>query len=576
MAYQALYRKWRPLTFSDVTGQQHIVDTLRNEILSGRIAHAYLFCGTRGTGKTSLAKIFARAVNCTDLQPGADPCNRCETCRGILDGTILDINEIDAASNNGVDSIRDIRSEVIYQPANAKYRVYIIDEVHMLSTAAFNALLKTLEEPPAHVIFILATTESHKIPATIRSRCQRFDFRRISRQDIAGRISKIAQSDNINITDDAISKIAYLADGSMRDALSILEQCTPLGEITLDGVEQIVGIANDITLLSIAENIRKGNIDAVMSAVDSLLAEGKEVLRLMESVLDLMRDLLVCKSAKNPGDVLEMWGERLDRCVEVSKSFTAEELMYCIRIFTDAITGARLSSKPKILLETSLIRACKPELSVENDALLARIAKLEQNGIAVQKPVDVSASASDKSDEKAVYEDNIPMPGDDDVPMPSEEDIPPVLGEDLPPWEENISSQDVMPISDKKTVSEKNVSDEENVDCEQTSDKSSNLSADQMLDKIKLDDPAIRPSLIGAKAKISGGELVICQTKSFTFGMLQRSLEIMEKSVGISIKVVNTQEEFDGFESAPADDGADKFEELLAQKEIFGDKMIIE
>ena len=562
MAYQALYRKWRPLTFSDVTGQQHIVDTLKNEITSGRIAHAYLFCGTRGTGKTSLAKIFARAVNCQNPQPNGDPCNQCETCKGILDGSILDVNEIDAASNNGVDSIRDIRSEVIYQPANAKYRVYIIDEVHMLSTAAFNALLKTLEEPPAHVIFILATTESHKIPATIRSRCQRFDFRRISQADIAGRIKMIAEADGLNITHDAISKVAYLADGSMRDSLSILEQCMPLGDITLEGVEQIVGIAGDGALLTIAENIRTGNISAVMTMVDKLLAEGKEVLRLMESILDVMRDLLVCKS----GDALDITGERLKQYEKACKAFTAEELMYCIRIFTDAITTARLSSKPKILLETSLLRCCKPELSIENDALLARIAKLEQNGVTV----NVAPVKAEVKEDIPPANDDIPFPTDGDIPMPGDDDLPP--WDDAPAFTEVRAEQEIPVAEPVQEEKEEPVPVKE----EEPAPVQTGMSAESLLDKIKRELPSVGPSLIGAKAKMSDGVLVICQTKSFTFGMLQRSTEMLKKASGTDVKVVGSEEEFSAFNETPAPQAEDKFAELLAQKELFGDKMIIE
>ena len=226
MAYQAIYRKWRPLSFEDVVGQNHITDTLKTELKTNKIAHAYLFCGTRGTGKTTTAKIFSRAVNCEHLTPDGNPCNECESCKGILNGTVMDVSEIDAASNNGVDNIRELREEIIYSPSSSKYKVYIIDEVHMLSKGAFNALLKTLEEPPAHAVFILATTEPHKIPATIRSRCQQFDFRRISKKDITGRIGEIVRGDNISITPDAISLVAELGDGSMRDALSVLDLCT--------------------------------------------------------------------------------------------------------------------------------------------------------------------------------------------------------------------------------------------------------------------------------------------------------------------------------------------------------------
>ncbi|MDD4688213.1 MAG: DNA polymerase III subunit gamma/tau [Eubacteriales bacterium] len=568
MAYQALYRKWRPMTFSDVTGQGHIVDTLKNEIISGKIAHAYLFCGTRGTGKTSLAKIFARAVNCLNLLPNGDPCNQCEVCRGIIDGTIMDVNEIDAASNNGVDNIRDIRNEVVYQPSVARYRVYIIDEVHMLSTAAFNALLKTLEEPPAHVIFILATTESHKVPATIRSRCQRFDFRRISQEDISERIKLIAQTDGISITPEAISKIAYLADGSMRDSLSILEQCIPIGNVTLESVEEIVGIAGDGALLTIAEAINKGDISEVIGMVDTLLTEGKEVIRLMESILDVMRNLIVCKSSKDPKDVLDLSAERLERYIDVSKRFTAEELMYCIRVMTDALTSAKLASKPKILLETALLRSCNPDLSVDNDAVLARVARLEKSGVTVHSSPVVTNTPSKSEIDK--FEDDT---------FPVTEEAPPPMDMDAPPWENDIAPQ----VESAKEV----VKEEPKVEVMAQKPKSKatskplespvGTSADELLDKIGTASPVLKPSLIGAQGKVSGDTLVILQAKSFTYGMLCKSIELMEKTVNMKVSVVNTDEEYNSFsasDSAPAP--SDGLGELLAQKDIFGDKMIIE
>ncbi|HQA57033.1 MAG TPA: DNA polymerase III subunit gamma/tau, partial [Acetivibrio sp.] len=272
MAYLALYRKWRPLVFEDVVEQEHVVKTLRNSINTGRIAHAYLFSGTRGTGKTTMAKIFSRAVNCLNPKDG-DPCNECEICKGILNGSLLDVIEIDAASNNGVDNVRELRDEVVYTPSKAKYKVYIIDEVHMLSTGAFNALLKTLEEPPSHVIFILATTEPHKLPATILSRCQRFDFRRISVDSIAKRIEYIAGESGVDIKEDASRLIAKLSDGALRDAISILDQCISLGnkELTYEDVLKVVGLVTDTFIVEVVDNIKNQDVGKVLEAVNRLV-----------------------------------------------------------------------------------------------------------------------------------------------------------------------------------------------------------------------------------------------------------------------------------------------------------------
>ena len=272
--YQALYRKWRPMRFEDLVGQEHVSDTLRGAVSSGRIAHAYLFCGTRGTGKTSTAKIFSRAVNCENPTDG-EPCNECPTCRGILNGTILDVYEMDAASNRGVESIREIREEVIYTPVGCKYKVYIIDEVHMLTTEAFNALLKTLEEPPAHTIFILATTDPNKIPPTVLSRCQRFDFRRIGVDDIVKRLTRITEAEKIDITPDAVELIAEIGDGSMRDAISTLDRCAAFGDekLTTRRVGEITGIIGSEKLFDIVSAVAENNAkDALMTAGEVLNA----------------------------------------------------------------------------------------------------------------------------------------------------------------------------------------------------------------------------------------------------------------------------------------------------------------
>ena len=272
--YQALYRKWRPMTFDDVVGQNHITETLKHELASEKIGHAYLFCGTRGTGKTTTAKIFSRAVNCENPKDG-EPCNVCDTCKGIIDGRIMDVYEMDAASNNGVDAIRNLREEVIYTPAGCKYKVYIIDEVHMLTIQAFNALLKTLEEPPEHALFILATTEPQKIPQTILSRCQRYDFKRIGVDDIAGRLKKVAAAEGINATEDALELIAEIGDGSMRDALSVLDRCSAFGEeLRRENVSEIVGIVDERVLFDITEDVISNNVSGAIAKLDGLFEYG--------------------------------------------------------------------------------------------------------------------------------------------------------------------------------------------------------------------------------------------------------------------------------------------------------------
>ena len=299
MAYTALYRKFRPTTFADVVGQEHITKTLRNQIIADRVGHAYLFNGGRGTGKTSSAKILARAINCLNPKDG-EPCNECEICRGALNGSLTDIVEMDAASNNSVEDIRSIREEVNFLPTKAKYRVYIIDEVHMLSPGAFNALLKTLEEPPEHVKFILATTEPQKLPATILSRCQRFDFKRISNEDIIKRLKVVCNESNIEITDSALNIIAVLSEGAMRDALSILERCIQDGEnkIDEDKIKDLVGIPKIAFVNSITEAIIDYDIDKALKSMDDILNEGKDLNNFLWEIIKYIKDILIYKSSK--------------------------------------------------------------------------------------------------------------------------------------------------------------------------------------------------------------------------------------------------------------------------------------
>lgn len=356
MSYTALYRKWRPLVFEDVVEQEHVVRTIKNTVKSQRIAHAYLFCGTRGTGKTTMAKIFARAINCLNPKDG-DPCNECEVCRGILDESILDVVEIDAASNNSVDNVREIRDEVVYAPSQARYKVYIIDEVHMLSSGAFNALLKTLEEPPGHVVFILATTDPHKLPATILSRCQRFDFKKITPAGIAERVKVIARASGIQIDDDGALLIARLADGALRDALSILDQCIAEGNnnITYENVLDAIGIVSDDFISEIVDNIESKNVEGLVADVEKLSASGRDILRFASDLVLYFRNLLICKLSKNPENILDIGKQYLDKMIAQSEAFSKEQLIGIIKELSAFETQLKYALNQRVFLEVMLI-----------------------------------------------------------------------------------------------------------------------------------------------------------------------------------------------------------------------------
>ncbi len=384
MAYQALYRKWRPMTFDDVIGQSHIVNTLKNEIVQGRTAHAYLFTGTRGTGKTSTAKILSRAVNCIDTTDG-NPCNKCDICKGILDGSNLDIIEIDAASNTGVDNIRDIIEQCRYASATSKYKIYIIDEVHMLSTGAFNALLKTLEEPPSHVIFILATTEIHMVPATILSRCQRFDFSVISIIDIVSAMKRILGEEGINVTEDALEYVAYLGNGSMRDSLSILDRCIAFKScgINYDDVVSIVGAMDDAYLYKFAGYIAEGDTPSLLVEFDKCVQKGKTLDNFAADLLNCYRELLNYKVAKS---AFNCSAKKLELMKSVSESYTQEKIIRCIYLITDLIHDLKYSTNPRVLIECTMIKMANPAFDTDVASLLERISVLEDklaNGIAL-------------------------------------------------------------------------------------------------------------------------------------------------------------------------------------------------
>lgn len=380
MSYTALYRKFRPGEFEDVKGQDHISKTLQNQIKAERIGHAYLFCGTRGTGKTSVAKIFAKAVNCLSPVNGS-PCGECEMCKAISAGTSMNVIEIDAASNNGVDNIREIREEVAYRPTEGKYKVYIIDEVHMLSIGAFNALLKTLEEPPEYVIFILATTEAHKIPITILSRCQRYDFKRISIDTIAARLTDLMDKEGIEVEERAIRYIAKVADGSMRDALSLLDQCIAfyLGQkLTYNNVLEVLGAVDTEVFSRLLREILKKDVSNVLRIVEELIMQGRELGQLASDFTWYLRNLLLAKSSDNMEDVLDVSTENLEQLKEEAQMIEYETLIRYIRIFSELSNQLKYATQKRVLLEVALIKLCKPEMETNQDSILERIRAVEE------------------------------------------------------------------------------------------------------------------------------------------------------------------------------------------------------
>lgn len=385
MGYTALYRKFRPTTFQEMVGQEHITRTLRNQIVAGRVGHAYLFNGGRGTGKTSAAKILARAINCMNPQDG-EPCNECEICKGAISGSLTDIVEMDAASNNSVEDIRSIREEVNFLPTKAKYRVYIIDEVHMLSTGAFNALLKTLEEPPEHVKFILATTEPQKLPATILSRCQRFDFKRISNEDIIKRLKIVCKESEIEITETALNIIAVLSEGAMRDALSILERCVQDGEKNIDEnkIKDLVGIPKREYIYRITKGVIEYNIEDVINATDEVLEDGKDLNNLLWETIKYIKDILICKA----NGKLELYNpDELEKIQELAKNITKQRAIKLIYDFSELENQVKLSTQKVIVFQAGIIKLCnqvdtninaESNLSGGNVELSQRLTNLER------------------------------------------------------------------------------------------------------------------------------------------------------------------------------------------------------
>lgn len=380
MSYTALYRKWRPRVFGDVKGQDHIVTTLQNQIRSERIGHAYLFCGTRGTGKTSVAKIFAKAVNCEHPEDGS-PCGECPSCQQIQAGTSLNVVEIDAASNNGVENIREIRDQVQYPPTEGKYRVYIIDEVHMLSTGAFNALLKTLEEPPSYVIFILATTEVHKIPITVLSRCQRYDFRRITVDTIADRLKELTDAEGMAVEDRALRYVAKAGDGSMRDALSLLDQCAAFhyGEtLTYENVLDVLGAVDNRVFRELFGALRNGQTKECILRLEEMVIQGRELSQFVADFIWFLRNLLILKTADEAEELLDMSEDNLKQLREDAALADENVLMRYIRVFSEVLNQIRFAAQKRVLVELAFIRLTKPEMEQSMDAVLERLERLER------------------------------------------------------------------------------------------------------------------------------------------------------------------------------------------------------
>ena len=421
--YQVLYRKYRPKVFADVYGQEHVTSTLKNEIKENRIAHAYLFTGSRGTGKTTCAKILAKAVNCENSVDG-EPCNECEVCKGLDSGTIYDVVEIDAASNNGVDNIRDLREEANYTPSRGKYRVYIIDEVHMLSTGAFNALLKTLEEPPAHVIFILATTEVHKLPATILSRCQRFDFKRIQPETMSVRLKQVAQLEGMELDDDAAILIARIADGALRDGLSILDQCAGRSKkIDSALVSEVAGLAGREALYKLTDCICTQNSSSAMTVISELYQNSYDMERLCVEMINHLRNFLIVKTVKDSRGLIICTDDEYNSIILSAENFTLENVIFALDLFQDALTKIKTGANARVELEMAFVKLCEPKLDVNIDSLVDRISKLERS---VNRGVNVSQ-------QPAVVESAKPVVAENKQEVKAEKAVEEIKNDTLPP-----------------------------------------------------------------------------------------------------------------------------------------------
>ncbi len=521
--YKVLYRKYRPMFFSDVFGQPQVTVTLKNQLKSGRISHAYLFTGTRGTGKTTCAKILAKAVNCLNLKDG-DPCGECEICRGLEEGSILDVVEIDAASNNGVDSIRSLIEESNFTPATAKYRVYIIDEVHMLSVSAFNALLKTLEEPPAHVIFILATTEVHKLLPTILSRCQRFDFKRVSPEDIADRLEYITKAENAEIDRDAAVKIARIADGGVRDAISILDQCLGrTNHVTLEVVNETAGVADRIYLQSLIVAVEQKDAARAIGLIAELYGQSKDMNRLCEEMAEYFRGMMITKTVKNPEEILTNDGEELKAMAAHAGKMKLSEIIHGLDTFEQTLNKMRYGSQ-RTELEMAFVRLCSPELDSSAEAVLRRLERLESGGMAqalsktAERPKEKPEEAEEIPEE--VIEESGPDEDlfDDFIREVKPEEIP-----EEPEIETTPETEETKLDEEKPLEGQISLGGEEPPAAEPSGETTEFARWNEVLEAMKDQAPkSIIAAFNGSKAYVSGGYILI-EAPQIGFDLLKKA-----------------------------------------------------
>ncbi len=515
--YQVLYRKWRPQKFEDVVGQPQVTKTLQNALKAGRINHAYLFTGSRGTGKTTCAKILAKAVNCLDLQDG-DPCGICENCKGIDDGSILDVVEMDAASNRGIDDIRDIIDEAQFRPARAKYRVYIVDEVHMLTEPAFNALLKILEEPPEHVIFILATTEVHKLLPTILSRCQRFDFHRIAPEAITARLNYVVEQEGAVINDDAARLIAALSDGAMRDALSLTDRClSNSNTITVDVVREAAGLVRKDYLFELASACINKNTAKALEIISRLHAESKDMARLCDELLDHFRSLMMIKATRHPRDMIVMSDEEFEDAQLQSDYLTLGEIVYIMDVLQNSYKRMGKGNSNKTELEMALVKLSAPELEGTNEALTARVSALEKalkSGIAIKQ--------TNEPEEQEVVEDIVEEVMEEEPELIEETAQAPEINveEELPPPPVEDSPE---PISERKTEPKPVKKSSVNVD-ELYNNAKPFRQWPEVVENIKKYSKYIGSAFSDAKAYVSGDYLLIDTSNDTVFEFMKDSV----------------------------------------------------
>ncbi len=550
--YQVLYRKYRPQNFEDVVGQPQVTVTLRNEIKSGRINHAYLFTGSRGTGKTTCAKILAKAVNCLNIAD-SDPCGECENCIGIDSGEILDVVEMDAASNRRIDDIRDIIDEVSFTPAKAKYRVYIIDEVHMLTQEAFNALLKTLEEPPKHVIFILATTEVHKLPSTITSRCQRFDFHRIAPKDIAYRLQIIANAENITLTEEAAMLIAVIADGALRDAISLLDRCIGIAEneITADIVRNAAGLAQKNYLFELCTCTINKNPAKALSIIDRLYGESKDIPRLCDELITHFRSLMMIKTVKSPREMLAFADREFEAAQSQCDYLSLADIVYSMDVLSRAFERMGKGTNNRTELEMAIVKLCSPELDATTEALTTRVAALEKavkvlssTGVSVAPvtattPVENTKEVPVIIDKAETTREAVQKTDTEDVlnNKTEQNEVSEVNDEELPP----TPTQEIAIVDTKpETVSEEKTVEATHVDVEATQPVQTKKAVDldlvyqnaqpmlewpEVINNLKQYSRAISAAFEGSNAYISGDYLLIDTDQDIAFQLLKKSAQ---------------------------------------------------